>query len=251
MAQIQIDRDQYDDAWQLLEQAATRGRLLNAPRITAQTEHRVGEFYLRTGDLWQAERSFRSVLEIVRNEGDMVGEGYVLADLGRVRTLRGQHELAEADLSAALAMSRRMTSNLVHGRVLLAFAELYLARGEPERAYSLIGEALVIFSENGPAPVLRARILELRGRIDEQTGNPTAAAAARTMALALAGDADPALSRALAAAIHAPAPGAVPDPGARQPHGGPPDSGPADTGGGADTAATASPRPGAVQPPAE
>ncbi|HTT52195.1 MAG TPA: BTAD domain-containing putative transcriptional regulator [Streptosporangiaceae bacterium] len=251
MAQIQIDQDQYDDAWQLLDRAAARGRLLNAPRITAQTEHRLGEFYLRTGDLWRAERSFRSVLEIVRNEGDVVGEGYVLADLGRVRTLRGQYELAEADLSAALAMSRRMTSNLVHGRVLLAFAELYLARGEPERAYALVGEALVIFSESGPAPVLRARILELRGRIDEQTGNPTAAAAARTMALALAGDADPAMCRALAAAIPAPAPGAALQAGARQPHGGPGDWGPADMEGGADAAAVSSPPPGADQPPTE
>jgi DNA-binding SARP family transcriptional activator len=204
MAQIQIDRDQYDDAWQLLDQAVARGRLLNAARITAQTEHRLGEFYRRTGDLWRAERSFRSVLEIVRNQGDVVGEGYALADLGRLRTLKGQYELAEADLTAALAMSRRMTSNLVHGRVLLAFAELCLARGQPERAYSLVGEALAIFSENGPAPVLRARILELRGRIDEQTGNPSAAAAARTMALALLGDADPAMSGVLAAAISAP-----------------------------------------------
>ena len=251
MAQIQIDRDQYDDAWGLLDQAVARGRLLNAPRIAAQTEHRVGEFYLRTGDLWRAERSFRSVLEVVRNAGDVVGEAYALADLGVVLTRRGQNELAEADLSEALAMSRRMTSNLVHGRVLLAFAELYLARAEPERAYSLVGEALAIFSERGPAPVLRARVLELRARIDEQTGNPTAAAAARTMALTLAGDADPALTRALAAAISAPGPGAIPHPATRQPHGGPGDSRVADTGAAAEVAAPVSPPPRAAHPPAE
>jgi tetratricopeptide (TPR) repeat protein len=215
MAQIQMDRDQYDDARRLLDHAFTRCRLLNAPRIAAQTEHRLGDFYLRTGDLWRAERSFRSVLEVVRYEGDMVGEAYALADLGIVCTRRGQYELAHAELSAALTMSRHMTSNLVHGRVLLAFAELYLARAEPEGAASLISEALMIFSEIGPAPVLRARFLELKARIDEQAGNPTAAAAARNEALELVGDADPALSRALAAAINPAVSGAIPRPGAR------------------------------------
>jgi DNA-binding SARP family transcriptional activator/tetratricopeptide (TPR) repeat protein len=254
MAQIQIDRDQYDDAWQLLDQALSRCRLLNAPRIAAQTEHRVGEFYLRTGDLWRAEQSFRSVLEVVRSDGDLVGEGYVLADLGIIRIRRGQHELAEADLSAALAMSRRMTSNLVHGRVLMAFAELYLARREPERAVPLAGEALVIFSESGPAPVWRARALELRARIDAMAGNPAAAHANRTMALALVGDADPALSRTLTAAIHGPGPGAIPRPGATHPHGGPFESGDAGLAGAddaAEAAATVSPPPDASHPPAE
>lgn len=253
MAQIQIDRDQYDDAWRLLDQALSCCRLLNAPRITAQTEHRLGEFYLRTGDLWRAERSFQSVLEVVRNQGDVVGEGYVLADLGVIWTRRGHYELAEAELSAALAKSRRMTSNLVHGRVLLAFAELYLARAEPQRAVPLAGEALVIFSERGPAPVWRARALELRARIDEQAGNPAAAAANRTMALALVGDADPALSRTLAAAINAPALGAIGRPGTRQPHGGPVESGDAGLAGAEDAAGVAaivSPPPGANHPPA-
>ena len=221
MAQIQTDRDQYEDAWPLLDLALSRCRLLDAPRITAQTEHRLGEFYLRTGDLWRAERAFRSVLEVVRKEGDAVGEGYALADLGVIWTRRGKYEFAEADLSAALAKSRRMTSNLVHGRVLLSLAELYLTQGEPQRAVPLAGEALVIFSERGPAPVWRARALELRARIDEQAGNPAAAAANRTMAIALVGDADPALSRILEASLNAPVPGVIALPGVRQPHGGP------------------------------
>jgi DNA-binding SARP family transcriptional activator len=246
MAQIQIDRDQYDDAWRLLNQALSRCRLLGAPRITAQTEHRLGEFYLRTGDLWRAEQSFRSVLEVVRKEGDVVGEGYALADLGIIWTRRGRYDLAEADLDAALSKSRHMASNLVHGRVLLALAEVYLARAEPQRAVSLAGEALVIFSERGPAPVWRARALELRARIDEQVGNPAAAVANRTMALALVGDADPALSRTLEAAINAPGPGAAGRPGTRQPHGGPVGSRGTWLGGAedaADVAATVSPPP--------
>jgi DNA-binding SARP family transcriptional activator/tetratricopeptide (TPR) repeat protein len=217
MAQIQMDRENYDDAQQLLDQAFALCRSLKAPRVVAQTEHRLGEFYLRTDDPWRAERSFRSVLQVVRAEGDLVGEAHALAGLGVVRTRQRQYELADADLSAALSLSRQMSSNLVHGRVLLAFAELRLAQAEPERATALISEALVVFSETGPAQVWRARFLELKARIDEHAGNPTAAAAARYQALELVGDADPALSRALATAISAAAAGALPRPAAASP----------------------------------
>lgn len=203
MAQLHMDSENYDEAHQLLDHALAACRQLNAPRITAQTEHRLGEFYLRTGDTWQAERSFRAALQIVRDRGDLVGEAYALAGLGMVRTRQGRWDLAHADLSAGLNLSRRMTRNLVHGRILLAFAELHLAKADHERATALISEALVIFNETGPAPVWRARFLELKARIDEQAGNPTAADAARREALQLAGGADSALSRALTVAVGA------------------------------------------------
>lgn len=201
LAQIHTDWENYSDAQQLLDQALVICGSLEAPRLIAQTKQHFGELYLRLGDLWRAERCFRFVLQTVRAEGDVVGEAYALAGLGAVRTRQEQWELARADLSAALSLSRRMTTNLVHGRVLQMSAELCLVQAEPERATTLISEALVIYSETGTAPVWRARFLELKARIDDQVGNPTAAYAARREALALVGDADPGLARTLASAL--------------------------------------------------
>jgi DNA-binding SARP family transcriptional activator len=201
MAQIQMDAENYGAAQRLLDQALAACNMMQAPRVAAQTKHRIGEFYLRTGDPLRAERSFREALQIVRDRRDLVGEAYALAGLGMVWTELGRWELAHSDLSAALNLSRRMTSNIVHGRILLAFAELRLAQADREGATALISEALLLFSENGAAPVWRARFLAVKARIDEQAGNPTAADAARREALRLAGDADPALSRALATTI--------------------------------------------------
>jgi DNA-binding SARP family transcriptional activator len=207
IAQIEMEREELDEAWRLLEEAAERCRLVKAPRITAQTEHRRGQFYLRTGDLLRAEQSFRTVLEVAREMGDTIGETYALADLGTICTRLGHYEQAHADLSAAAAISRHMTSNLGHGRVLLAFAELHFTMEQPSEAASLINEALVVFSESGPAPVLRARFLELKARIDDLAGNPTTASAARREALALVGDAEPVLARSLVAALGDPSSG--------------------------------------------
>jgi len=201
MAQIQIDREHFEEVEQLLEQALVICRSLNAPRITAQTEHRMGEFFLRTGDLYRAERSFRFVLQLVRDNSDVVGEAYALQGLGIVRTRQEQYALAETDLRAALSLSRQVGDHLVHGRALLACAEFYLAKEEPGSATSMIDEALVVFSELGPAAVWRARFLELKARLDEKADRTAAATAARQIALDLVRDLDLALARTLAAAL--------------------------------------------------
>jgi DNA-binding SARP family transcriptional activator len=203
MAQIHMGSETYDEAKRLFGEALCLSESLGAPRIIAQTQHRLSEFYLRTNNLDQAQRSFQSVLQAVRDEGDLVGEAYARVGLGTVRTRQERYELAEADLSTALRLSAGMPGNLVHGPILLALAELHLARREPERAAPFIGDALTIFSETGPAPVWRARFLELKALIDDLTGNPTAATAARQQALGLVGCADAALSRRLSAAISA------------------------------------------------
>jgi DNA-binding SARP family transcriptional activator len=183
IAQIHLELERFEMAEELLDQALIICRSLNAPRVVAQTEHRLGEFFLRKGYLNRAERTFRLVLQAVRDERDHVGEAYALQGLGSVHTRQGQYALAEADLCAALSLSRQVGDNLVHGRVLMAYAEFHLARNEPEQATSLIGEALVVFSEIGPASIWRARLLELKAQRDELIGRAAAAAATRQTVL--------------------------------------------------------------------
>ena len=166
MAQVEMAREQFDVVEELLDRALAICQSTRAPRITAQTEYRLGEFYLHTGDLERAERSFTSVLQAVSDD-DLVGAAYALQGTGIVRTRRGQYALAEADLRAALRAARRVADNLVLGRVLLAYTELYLAMDRPDSARSMIDEGLAVFVEIGPAAVWRARFLELRARLAE------------------------------------------------------------------------------------
>ncbi len=198
VAQIELDRDRFELVEEFFARALMLCQSLQAPRIVAQTEYRRGEFFLRQGDLGRAEQAFRFVLQLVGDERDLVGEVYALQSLGIVHTRQQQYDLAEADLSAALRASRLLGDNLVHGRVLLAYTEFYLAKKELDQASSLIDEALVVFSGIGQAAVWRARFLELTARRDDQTGRASAPVAARRAAFELARDSDPALARALA-----------------------------------------------------
>jgi len=164
MAQVEMARERFDVVEELLDRALAICESARAPRITAQTEYRLGEFYLLTGNLERAERSFSSVLRAVSDD-DLVGAAYALQGTGMVRTRRGQYALAEADLRAALLAARGVGDNLVLGRVLLAYTELYLAMGRLDAARSMIDEGLAVFVETGPAAVWRARFLELRARL--------------------------------------------------------------------------------------
>jgi DNA-binding SARP family transcriptional activator len=201
MAQIQMDRENYEDAAQLLDLAFAQDGAQNARRAMAQLQHRVAELRVRTGDFYGAEQALGLVLGVVEAEGDLLGKAYALAGLGAVRIRQRRYDVAEANLSSALEISRHVSCTLVRGRVLLSLAELSLAQADRERASAIVSQGLVAFSETGPAPVMRARFLEIKARVEDEAGNPRTADAARREALELAGDADAALSRTLAEAI--------------------------------------------------
>ena len=177
IAQIRQDRGEPEVADRLLNEAVVICRSLRAPRLAAQTEYRVGEFFLQQEELARAERTFRFVLQLVRDERDLLGEAYVLQSLGAVHTRQRQFGQAETCLSAALSLARQLGDNLVLGRVLIAYAEFYLARGEPESASAQIEEALVVFSHIDSGPAWRAYLLELKGRCPDQAGRASAAVA--------------------------------------------------------------------------
>jgi DNA-binding SARP family transcriptional activator len=200
IAQIMMDHGEYEMVEELLGQALVVCRSLKSRRSFAQTEHKFGEFFLRTGSLERAERSFMSVLQVVREDGDLVGEAYALHGLGVMHTKQGKFALAESDLAAALNQARHLNDSSIHGRVLLACAELYLEKKDLRRATAMINEAVVVFSEIDPASVWRARFLELKARIDDEAGQKAAAAAARYEATTLVRDCDSALARSLATA---------------------------------------------------
>jgi tetratricopeptide (TPR) repeat protein len=201
MALVQMRRENYGDAAQLLDEAFAQDGALEARRTVARLQGWVAELHMRTGDFFSAEQALTSVLENVTVGGDRLGEAYALAGLGAVRIRQRRYDIAEANLSSAVEISRQLDCNLVLGPVLLSLAELSLAKADRERASALVSKGLVTFSETGPAPVMRARFLEIKARIEDEAGNPRTADAARREALELAGDADAALSRTLTEAI--------------------------------------------------
>jgi DNA-binding SARP family transcriptional activator len=166
LAQIHLNFDRFKVAEELLDRAVTICCSLSAPRILAQTEYRRGEFFLRINDLERAENSFTLVVTVTHHEGDRVSEAYALQALGMVRTRQERYELAEAILTKAHMLSVQLGDNLVHGQVLFAHAELYLAEAQPERAAALLGEILLRFGDTDPDACWQGRLADLKARTD-------------------------------------------------------------------------------------
>jgi DNA-binding SARP family transcriptional activator len=177
IAQVRIEQQDYQAAHDLLTKALAISHGFGARRVTAQIEHRLGEVYLEQGELSAAEQSFSSALQAVCADGDRVGEAYALHGLGLVRTRQRRCRQAELDLRAALAMSRETTDQLAQGRTSFALAELEMANGNPAAALRWLQQARDIFRALG-CPAWQARVLELTGRLHEESGQPAAAAEA-------------------------------------------------------------------------
>lgn len=164
IAQIRQDEGRFSQVSDLLDGALAISRSLRAPRLMAQTEYRLGEFLLRQGELDQAERTFRGVLELVQDEHDLLGESYALQSLGAVHIQQGQYALAETRLSAALGLAQQLGDNLALGRVLITYAELYLACSELGLARRQIDKALTVFGNIDSGPAWREHLLELKAK---------------------------------------------------------------------------------------
>ena len=190
IARIRQDLGQYELVESLLNQALVICRSLRAPRLVAQTEYRLGQFLVSQGNLDQAERTFRFVLQLVRDERDLLGEAYALQSLGSVHTQQGQFGQAEICLDTALRLAQQLGDNLVHGRVLIANAEFHLARGEPESAGAWIDKALAVFNEIDAGPAWRTWLHQLKSRCQDQVGRVSAAVATGHEPLGLPGDPD-------------------------------------------------------------
>jgi DNA-binding SARP family transcriptional activator/tetratricopeptide (TPR) repeat protein len=174
MAQVHLDRNEIVPARELLDLALRACETLAAPRIVAQTDFRMGLLLLRSGELTLAERYLRLSLQVVRDEGDTIGEAYALHALAAVHASQRRRAIADAEFAAALDLSQQVGEKLVRGRILLAYAEAQHSWQNREQARALAEEALAIFGEVGGTPVLRARAVSLR---EDGTGPDWTAAA--------------------------------------------------------------------------
>ena len=201
MAQIHADWLDFDTSQQLLDRAWSICQELGSIRLAAQVEYELGELELRRGRLQAAAAAFASVLEQTRQTGDVIGQAYALAGLGNARRLIGDLTGAQSALGEALELTRGLDDRLIHGRVLVALAELDYAKGRFDLALRRTVEATEVLGKLGSAILWHARALEVLGRLHEQAGRASLAEHAWQSALDHATGADTALVSRLTAEL--------------------------------------------------
>jgi DNA-binding SARP family transcriptional activator/tetratricopeptide (TPR) repeat protein len=201
MAQIHADWRDFDTSQRLLDRARSICAELGSIRLAAQVEYEVGELELRRGDLHAAARAFVTVLQQTLHNGDVIGQAYALAGLGNARRLIGDLAAAQSALDEAHELTRGLDDRLIHGRVLVAMAELDYAKGQFERALRRAVEATEVLGKLGSATLWHARALEVLGRLYEQGDQADLAEQAWQSALEQVTGADTALVSRLTAEL--------------------------------------------------
>jgi DNA-binding SARP family transcriptional activator/predicted negative regulator of RcsB-dependent stress response len=200
MAQVLLEREDYDGAEQILRRALDLCGQFSMRRVEAQVTHRLAELFLERGDLDQAAQAFRAVLEAARASGDRTGEVYGLYGVGATLTRMARPDAASVSLSAALELARELGNHMVEGRILLALGELYGTQGQDSAALTALAAASDALRRAG-AIVWHARVLLLTGELHRAAGRAGAARAAWTEALDLARDSDGGLAEKVARAL--------------------------------------------------
>ncbi|MFJ6668029.1 AfsR/SARP family transcriptional regulator [Streptomyces sp. NPDC091383] len=133
----------------LLEQALTISREENCLRVQAQVLQRFAELHLAIDQPRPAQEALQEVLRIVRDSGDRIGEAYALYGLGALRRREKRLDSATDTLTRALHLSRQVGERLVEARSRYALAEIALVRGDHQLASAQLEAARDLFAQLG------------------------------------------------------------------------------------------------------
>lgn len=164
--QVEGELDRAEDAYRRVrDTASSTGDL----QLLGHAEQNLGILANIRGDLDEALSRYLSGLEHLRQVGAEAAVAAVLNNLGMLHVDR--HRLLEADeyFTEALSVSGRIHDVVLTGTIHINRAELFLARGEPERARESCDEGFEIFSRLNDA-ARRAEALKFYGIIYRQTG---------------------------------------------------------------------------------
>ena len=154
--------------------------------LAAGTLNHLGQVYLEMGDLDAAMEQFGRILEIYQTtEAAPRGRAAVLFDIGAVHKRRGELDKAMSYLDQAQIVLAGRPSELAVN-VVSAIGDVWLERGDIERAHLACQQGLEIAEALGPKSLGTARALIAMGKINRARGDLKAALAVFERALDVA-----------------------------------------------------------------
>jgi tetratricopeptide (TPR) repeat protein len=130
------------------------------------------ELHLAVGEFDLAREALHSVLRMVRDASDRIGEAHVLDALGVTRQREGRMDNATTTLAHALELAGRVRERMVEAKAHLALGEIVLARGDIAAAAEHLDRAQHLFTEL-KAPAWQQKTLTLLEQVRKGLGGYT------------------------------------------------------------------------------
>ena len=138
-------------------------------RLLGGIEQNLGTLANIRGDLGTALRCYRSGLEYLEQAGHERGRASVFNNLGMLHVDLGHLDEADGYFQQALEICKRISDVVTAGIVHLNRTEMFLARGDPDRARTSCDEAFEISSHSNDE-FGRAEAFKFYGIIYRETG---------------------------------------------------------------------------------
>ncbi|HEX6039984.1 HD domain-containing phosphohydrolase [Longimicrobium sp.] len=157
------------EAERLYHRALELGRQANDLVLIGETEQNLGVLANVRGNLTEAQYRYEAALEHLERAGLARGRIASLNNLGMLHVDLGRLEEADDYFRKALAIAEEVGDVVRAGVVHINRAELFLARGELQRARESCDEGFEIFSRVNH-PVRKAEALKFYGAIYRESG---------------------------------------------------------------------------------
>lgn len=148
-AHILSRRDRLAESYADLDEAMDIQQSLGYTGGIVRTMRRIGQLNAQTGDYGSALETFGKVLELVREDGDVIGEAHLLRDLGEANEAAGRRAAARTYYAQALTACEQVMNDRGAASVALALARVLARDGEAAAAIELLRKAVTTFREAG------------------------------------------------------------------------------------------------------
>jgi non-specific serine/threonine protein kinase len=140
-----------DRSGKLLEEAVALARVVGDTRILALALNNKGDHALTVGDYTRAEPLFAESLALLRERGDTANIARSLFNRGAVALRLGQIDEADEFVREGLSAARETGDKEDICWCLLALGAISAARGDNERAATMLGAARELLTQMGAA----------------------------------------------------------------------------------------------------
>lgn len=192
MAVVAQSQGHLDEARALFLQARDRGREAGDEVLVGETEQNLGIVANIRGNLGEAREHYRAGLAHLERAGGESGRIAALNNLGMLAVDLGDLEEAEDCFGRALEVAARVGDVVTAGIIHINRAEVFLARGELDRARESCDEGFEIFSRMNHT-ARKAEALKFYGIIYRESGKLHLAEIHLRQALEIASREDPLL----------------------------------------------------------
>jgi putative nucleotidyltransferase with HDIG domain len=192
LAALAHDSGALDAAEALYRQANALGQRTGDEVLTGETEQNLGILANIRGDLPEALRRYERALACLEGAASERGRISSLNNLGMLHVDLGRLDEADGYFLRALEIAEAVGDVVRAGVVHINRAELFLARGQLERARACCDEGFEIFSRLDDQP-RKAEALKFYGVIYRESGKPHLAEIHLRQAIDIAAASDPLL----------------------------------------------------------